>query len=743
MTKNAALPWYRRVHRFGQTNLTEDDPACDHLDFWKEQWKRTGIQGLIINCGGIVAYYPSAFGLQYRAAGLGNQDYFKKWSDAAREAGLAVVARMDINRATEEFYQAHPDWFAIDREGKPYTSQGRYFSCVNGPYYKEYIPAVLTEIVERYHPDGFADNSWMGLRVKQICYCENCRKKFREAYGLELPEAVDFDDPVFVRWMKWSLQCRTENWDLFNETVKKAGGPDCEWCGMINADPAGEDGAFADKKALLSRSRIVFTDHQNRDRLNGAAQNMDNGLLLHMASSADLVILESMANYVRGNHTFRLSANPAEETHIWMYSGAAGGLSPWYHHIGGGLRDRRQFDTPVPFMRWHAENEAYLYDRETAANVAVVWSQDNSFFYGKDKVRERVAFPYRGVLAALHEGRIPFFPVHIDDIDRYRDRIDTLILPDIEVMTDAQEESILRWIRDGKALILSGKPGFRNEYGEEKGRSRILEALGLTLTGESGGALETQPADWEHPYAHSYLEIRKTENAEGLTERYGAAETAVCEKVAHETAADAPESILLRGFEDTDILPFGGQVLGMKNTGPLVSFGSYILPFPIFPPEFSWIRKINEGLPPFFAGVLSSGSRIVYLAADVDRTAGRDRLPDHLRLLLNAVLYTLDGKLPLTVEGEGYIDVSLYRQGDAQRVIHLNNLSIADMTTLVHRRVPVRDITLRLPAEGHEKAAVLLRRSGREFTVTAENGCFVIPIPKIGDFELTVVRFGP
>ena len=70
---------------------------------------------------------------------------------------------------------------------------------MNGPYYKEYIPAVLTEIVERYHPDGFADNSWMGLRVKQICYCENCRKKFREAYGLELPEAVDFDDPVFVR----------------------------------------------------------------------------------------------------------------------------------------------------------------------------------------------------------------------------------------------------------------------------------------------------------------------------------------------------------------------------------------------------------------------------------------------------------------------------------------------------------------------------------------------------------------
>ena len=193
------------------------------------------------------------------------------------------------HRATEDFYQAHPDWFCIDREGKPYMSQGRYFSCVNSGCYKEYIPAVLEEICERYHPE-----------------------------------------------------------------------------------------AFADKKALLSRSKFVFTDHQNRDKLNGFEQNMGNDLLLHMTSSENLVIPESMANYVRGNHTFRLSANPKEETRTWMYSGAAGGISPWFHHIGGGTRDKRQFETPVEFMNWHAENEDALYDRKTLANTAVVWSQENA-----------------------------------------------------------------------------------------------------------------------------------------------------------------------------------------------------------------------------------------------------------------------------------------------------------------------------------------------------------------------------
>lgn len=46
------LPWYRRVRRWGQTNLTEEDPKNCDLEFWREQWRRTAVQGVIINCGG-------------------------------------------------------------------------------------------------------------------------------------------------------------------------------------------------------------------------------------------------------------------------------------------------------------------------------------------------------------------------------------------------------------------------------------------------------------------------------------------------------------------------------------------------------------------------------------------------------------------------------------------------------------------------------------------------------------------
>ena len=59
-------PWYRRTLRWGQTNITERDPVRYDIPWWREYWKRTSIQGVIINAGGIVAYYPSKFPLQHR-----------------------------------------------------------------------------------------------------------------------------------------------------------------------------------------------------------------------------------------------------------------------------------------------------------------------------------------------------------------------------------------------------------------------------------------------------------------------------------------------------------------------------------------------------------------------------------------------------------------------------------------------------------------------------------------------------
>ena len=89
-------PWFRRTHRWGQTNLTEVEPLRYDRAWWRDHWRRTAVQGLIVNAGGIVAYYPSRFPLHHRAQGVAERDLFGeivarrsgRWPHGHRADGL-------------------------------------------------------------------------------------------------------------------------------------------------------------------------------------------------------------------------------------------------------------------------------------------------------------------------------------------------------------------------------------------------------------------------------------------------------------------------------------------------------------------------------------------------------------------------------------------------------------------------------------------------------------------------------
>ena len=55
----AAQPWFRRTFRWMQTNIAEIDVTRYDIRWWREHWKRTHTQGIVVNAGGIVAYYPT------------------------------------------------------------------------------------------------------------------------------------------------------------------------------------------------------------------------------------------------------------------------------------------------------------------------------------------------------------------------------------------------------------------------------------------------------------------------------------------------------------------------------------------------------------------------------------------------------------------------------------------------------------------------------------------------------------
>jgi hypothetical protein len=51
MEELMATPWYQRTLRWGQTNITELDVERYDIDWWREHWKLTKVQGVVVNAG--------------------------------------------------------------------------------------------------------------------------------------------------------------------------------------------------------------------------------------------------------------------------------------------------------------------------------------------------------------------------------------------------------------------------------------------------------------------------------------------------------------------------------------------------------------------------------------------------------------------------------------------------------------------------------------------------------------------
>ena len=572
-----ASPWYRRSLRWGQTNITEIDPTRYDIGWWRQYWKRTCTQGVIINAGGIVAYYPSKFPLNNRSEILNGRDLYGELAAVAHADGLTVLARMDSNRAHEDFHRAHPDWFAVDESGRPYRAGELYVACINSPYYEEYLPEVLREIIERTRPEGFADNSWSGLDRNSICHCENCARRFRAAASEDLPREKDWNSPVYRRWIQWNYARRLEIWDLNNRVTKAAGGPDCLWIGMNSGSVTSQCQNFRDDKEICRRAQIILLDHQARSNAEGFQANGEAGKLVHSLLGWDKLVPESMAMYQAGVPTFRLASKPEPEARMWMLDGIAGGLQPWWHHVGAYAEDFRMYHTAEPVLHWHQAHERFLINREPMATVGVVWSQQNTDFYGRDNATELVDLPLRGITNALLRARIPWLPLHIDHVERDGTKYALLILPNLVAMSAAQCDAIQEFVKHGGGLIATGGTSRCDEWGDARPDFGLADLLGAHLI---NGPRE--PTETLHTYLRLLPELRAGVNGP---------------KTGAEPPVIQPRHPALRGFEETDILSFGGRLEPLKLDEKTQVLMTFVPAFPIYPPETAWMREPRPTSP--------------------------------------------------------------------------------------------------------------------------------------------------
>ena len=733
--QTAAVPWYRRTYRWGQINLNEMDPQHFDLQWWRGYWKRSQTQGMVINAGGIVAYYPSKEPLQHQARFLNGGDLYGDLTRAAHADGLIVFARMDCGSAFEPFYKVHPDWFAVNAAGEPYRTGSEadgdvlYTTCINGPYYDEYIPRILREIIAHEKPEGFTDNHWAGLGRESMCYCVNCKNKFHQFSGKDLPARKNWDDPVYRQWIEWSYKRRLEIWDLFTSTTKAAGGPDCIWSGMLSGNFVQAASSFRDMKELCQRADMIMLDHQGRannglgppgtGQNGGFQENGDTGKRVHGLGGWDKLAPESMATYGP-----RKAARPIPEVRMWMADGVAGTIQPWWHHVGGYQEDRRQFQVVEPFFRWYADRQQYLVNRQPIATVGVVYSQRNFEWYGRDNANVLALAPYNGMVQALIRARIPYLPIHADYIERNASHFSVLVLPNLAAMSTSQVEAVRGFVSKGGSLIATDETSLYDDFGDPRPDFALADVFGVSYTGKRHGP--KNPAALQH----SYLRLTPDVGQDVDGPRHG-----------DEPEKSAPRHPILRGFEATNIVTFGGVLPEVKPAPGTTVLLTLVPEFPVLPPEDSWMRVRRTEIPGLVIRE-QSGARIAYLPADIDRRYEQGNIPDHGDLLANLVRWAAKDSLPLEVQGPGLIDCHLYRQ-PGRLVLHMVNLTSAGTwRTPVEELIPVGSLSVRVKLpEGVAGKRLLLAVSGGSATpVRRQGGWAQFEVKSILDHEVAVLE---
>jgi hypothetical protein len=411
-----------------------------------------------------------------------------------------------------------------------------------------------------------------------------------------------------------------------------------------------------------------------------------------------------------------------------MLEGYAGGIQPWWHFISAYHEDRRQYQTPVSLLRWHAEHEAYLIDRQPVATVGVVWSQENIDFFGRDQAHEQVVLPYNGMIKALIRARIPYLPIHADHIARDAAQLTTLILPNVGALSEAQLQSVRDFVANGGSLIVSGQTSLYTEQGERRPDFALADLLGVHATDQQLDSSSISGANWETFESHSYLRL-----SPALRRQVDGPQTG------QEPEINSERHPVLSGFGETDILPFGGRLELVRVESEADTPLTFIPAFPIYPPEFAWMRQPTTDHAALVLRTTVGGGRIVYLAADVDRLFARDNLPDHGDLLANLIRWAGHDTLPLRVEGIGLIDCHLYHQ-PGRLVLHLVNLTATGQTP-VHAHIPVGpfQVTVQCPADVAGTAASLLV-DGQALATRRQDDYVTFEVPSITAHEVVVVR---
>lgn len=434
-----SISWWKANNlRVIQTNLPAYE-ATLNADSLVKDLQGVSANVLIINAGGIMAFYPTTVENHYVNPHM-QPTMLEDVVEKCHAAGIRVAVRFDFSRAHKSVFERHPDWFYISPEGERIINDDMYVVSINAPYEQDYMFRIVDEVIQRYPVDGVfinmpgyqTRNPYIG-KYHGIDQNPYDKAGFRRFSNMDLPTKEDFGDPVFQRYVEFKQFTTEELMRRLHELVKKRN-PQIAIC------------TYSEKYVDIIRHESQTNTHPYWPY--NASDNVNNTITSfpdHIVSNASIQQVSFQSRY---------NAVEPAEVRIRLYENIANGSGLDMSMMGDfrNYEDERNFDVFREVYAHHKKFERYYGRYKSRAEVVVV--SPGSWPSGES------AQEYRGIQLMLKEAHIQHdliedsqLSAQASSLGRYR----VIILPDILRLDSSAIATLETLQRSGTHLIATNR----------------------------------------------------------------------------------------------------------------------------------------------------------------------------------------------------------------------------------------------------------------------------------------------
>ena len=453
------------------------------------------------------AYYPSDVAIRHPHL---DRDLFGTEVALARKRGISVTGYYSLQFNNQAVLH-HPDWAWVDEKGEQQRwidGQGEqaqlrwYIPCLDSPY-RQYVLGMMDEIFARYDVgELFVDIFGMQFLLYQgngrnpFCFCKYTEDAWNREHPGD-PYRDGFKTPAgWEKRYRWHQQRTMTN--MLDEIMATARKHRSATLFSVNGGPESfpddimQRVSFIYAEPITTRTGIsigsILLRGWGRPYYQAGTFSRQGYLDTYPGS---IPRVQTDALIVQNARTFFVGNAP-----IVSDLDGQGFSRRWFAVAKENWADVRNVDALLEGIQ-PILNSAMLYSNSTRA-VLDVEKRPQDFRQSNVGALEALTYAGRPVESLAEHRLTP------EELKKF----EALVLPEVEVLSDLQAQTIRDWVKKGGTLIASYKCGLQDERRNTRTNFALADVLGVDFDGEerryaydSEGKL--RPGDFTSTYLES------------------------------------------------------------------------------------------------------------------------------------------------------------------------------------------------------------------------------------------------